>query len=422
MLSFGIVAPRAGGRSSGPTRHNDPVIATEPLSSDDGCPPGCPSSAVDLWSEAVLADPYPAFAGLRAAGPVVWLERYGLAALPRFEQVHAVLADWRRFSSAEGVGVGPEGNSFPDHILNTDPPLHDEFRKPLHDQLSAAALAAAVPEVMATAASFAEAVARAGSFDAVADLARPYSLTVVGDLLGLPEQGRAEYPPLAERAFNVFGPSGPRTADGFVAAAELLQRAAAGGEPGALLPGRNGEELWRLGTGLSVVSYTWPGIDTTVNALASAVVLFARHPDQWAALRTDRSLIPAAFNEVLRLHAPVHFFTRVLTEDTAIAGVCLPAGTRVLLMYGSANRDERRFPDADRFDVRRNPTAQLAFGRGPHLCVGINLARLEAHALFAALADRIGRFELMAEPEWSINHTLHGLASAPVRAIPAASG
>jgi cytochrome P450 len=397
-------------------------MVTDPLPSDGECPPGCPSSAVDLWSDAVLADPYPVFAELRAAGPVVWLERYGLAALPRFEQVHAALADWRRFSSARGVGVGPEGNSFPDHILNTDPPLHDEFRKPLHVQLSSAALAAAVPEVEATALSFAKAVARAGSFDAVADLSRPYSLTVVADLLGLPEDGRQAYPPLAERAFNVFGPSGPRTADGFVAAAELLQRAAAGGEPGALLPGRYGEELWRLGAGVSVVSYTWPGIDTTVNALASAVLLFARHPDQWNALRADRSLIPAAFNEVLRLHAPVHFFTRVLTGDTDIEGVCLPAGTRALMMYGSANRDEQRFPDPDRFDVRRNPTAQLAFGRGPHLCVGINLARLEAHALFAALADRIARFELAAEPCWTINHTLHGLASVPVRAIPATSG
>jgi cytochrome P450 len=176
-----------------------------------------------------------------------------------------------------------------------------------------------------------------------------------------------------------------------------------------------------LGAGLSVVSYTWPGIDTTVNALASAVLLFARHPDQWSALCADRSLIPSAFNEVLRLHAPVHFFTRVLTGNVDIEGVRLPAGTRVLMMYGSANRDERRFPDPDRFDIRRNPTAQLAFGRGPHLCVGINLARLEAHALFAALADRIARFELAAEPCWTINHTLHGPASAPMRAIPTTS-
>ncbi|HEU5447407.1 MAG TPA: hypothetical protein VFW57_00175, partial [Acidimicrobiia bacterium] len=161
--------------------------------------PACPSSGLDLWSDAVLADPYPTFAELRAAGPVVWLERHALAALPRYDEVHATLADWRRFSSARGVGVGEVGNGLGESVIASDPPVHSDYRKPLGDQLSTSALTPDVPEITATAVRFADVVTRRGTFDAVADLARPYSLTVVADLLGLPESGREDYPGLAER-------------------------------------------------------------------------------------------------------------------------------------------------------------------------------------------------------------------------------
>lgn len=118
------------------------------------------------------------------------------------------------------------------------------------------------------------------------------------------------------------------------------------------------------------------------------------------------------------MHAPVYYFTRVTTQSLAIGGVDLPSGSRCLLMYGSANRDERHYPNADRFDVTRNPADQLAFGRGVHVCVGLNLAKLEAHALFAALSTRVKRFELTAEPEWLINNTLHGPRRLATSVIP----
>jgi cytochrome P450 len=388
-----------------------PVVAQRPL--------GCPSSTVDLWADEVLADPFPAFAGLRSAGPVVWLERHGVAAFPRFTEVRAALADWRRFSSARGVGVDERMNEYMgENPIASDPPAHDAYRRPLVDQLSPTALVGTEPGIAVLARRFADAAVRRPSFDAVADLARPYSLTVVADLVGLPPDDRDAYPALAERAFNVFGPGGDRTTDGFLAAGELIQKAFAAAEPGGLVPGGRGEALCRQGMPALLVPYTWPGIDTTVNALASAVLLFARHPEQWDILRADRSLIPAAFNEVLRLHSPVQFFTRSVTEDTAVAGVPLGAGTRVLLMYGSANRDELRFPDPDVFDIRRDASGHLGFGRGVHLCVGIHLARLEAHALLAALADRVARFELTGDPHWTLNNTLHGLGELPVRAVP----
>ena len=371
---------------------------------------------MDLWSDAVLADPYPTFAELRAAGPVVWLERYGVAALTRFEPVQAALADWRRFSSARGVGLEPRYD-LGESVITSDPPTHSMYRKPLAEQLSTAALAGDVATIEATAVRFAEAAVSAGAIDAFAELARPYSLQVVADLVGIPEGDRQAYPELAARAFNVFGPAGDRGDDGMAAAADLLARSFNVLEPGWLIPGGRGEDLVRRGLPLGITSYTWPGVDTTVNALASAVLLFAMHPDEWEAVRADRSLIGPAFNEVLRLHAPVQFFTRFVTEDVELAGVPLVAGTRVLVMYGSANRDERRFPDPDRFDVRRDAGGHLSFGRGVHLCVGLHLARLEAHALLGALADRVTRFELTGAPQWLLNQTLHGPGTVPVRLV-----
>ena len=389
----------------------DPAVGTQPL--------GCPSSDLDLWADEHLLDPYPVFTRLRELGPVVWLERHGVIALARFEPVQAALADWRRFSSARGVGLDDQLNSFMgENVIASDPPAHEGYRKPLVEQLSTEALAANVPDVQATAARFAGQVIQAGCFDAVADLCRPYSLTVVADLLGLPEDGREDYPGLAERAFNVFGPAGDRTTDGFQAAAEIVSRALSTDAPGGLIPGRRGEQLWQVGMPGLIVSYTWPGIDTTVNALASAVLLFARHSDQWDELRSNRALIPTAFNEVLRLHSPVQFFTRYVTEDVELAGVPLSAGTKVLVMYGSANRDERRFENADAFDIRRSGPSHVAFGRGVHLCAGMHLARIEAYSLLDALADRVSRFELTGEPRWTVNNTLHGLGALPVRVSP----
>jgi cytochrome P450 len=152
-------------------------------------------------------------------------------------------------------------------------------------------------------AGFAATVAGRGSFDAVADLARPYSLTVVADLVGLPHDDRDAHAALAERAFNVFGPARDRTTDGFMAAGELIRRAFAAAEPGALLAGGRGEALCRQGM---------------------PALLFARHPDQWDDVRADRSLIPGAFDDVLRLHSPVQFFTRHVTEDTDLAAIPAP--------------------------------------------------------------------------------------------------
>jgi cytochrome P450 len=146
---------------------------------------------------------------------------------------------------------------------------------------------------------------------------------------------------------------------------------------------------------MMMTDYLGPSLDTTINATSSAILLFGRHPEQWDAVREDRSLIPNAINEVLRLESPIPWFARAVTEDHELDGVPVPAGSRVVLLYASANRDERKFEDPERFDVRRsNARDQLAFGHGEHNCVGQGLARLELRSLLEALAEAVQRFEL----------------------------
>lgn len=384
------------------------------------CPPGMPSTDIDLWADEVLADPYPTYRTIRDLGAVVWLERYGMAALTRFDAVRLALARWQDYSSAAGVATSAMVNAaLPPAIINTDPPEHDTFRVPLAAQLTVGALAPETDAIRDTARALVERALAKGEFDGVADLARPYSLTVVSDLVGIPEAERDVFPHLAESAFNVMSGDNDRIGPGMAAFGEIAQRCMRmATTPDLLCPGRKGAELVENGQGWALISYTWPGVDTTVNAVASALHLFATHPDQWDQVRADPTRIPSAFAEVLRLHTPVHHFTRLATSDQDIDGVVLPGGTRVLIMYASANRDERHYVDPDRFDVTRNPSDHLAFGRGIHMCVGHNLAKLEGHAIFAELAERVERFELTGETEWQINNALHGPSVLPIRLVP----
>ena len=386
----------------------------------DEAPHSCPVTELDPWSDDVVVNPWPAYRTLRDLGPVVWLAGHGMAALARFDGVRAALTDHQRFSSASGVSADEARNlEMGETILTSDPPIHESHRRPLATQLTPASLAPDLPHIDAVADALIERLVGVASFDAVTEMASPFSVNVVADLVGLPAEGRELIGPLGERAFNIMGPRDARNDDGGLALEQLMEYSVGTALSGQLCPGTRGADLVAQGLPAAVTAYTWPGVDTTVHALGSAVLCFAENPDQWDLLRADPSLVPSAFNEVLRLHTPVQTFTRRTTEPVDVEGVVLSAGQRVAVMFGSANRDERRYPDPDRFDVTRNPLDQLAFGRGIHLCVGIHLARAEAHSLFAALARRVRRFELVGEPVWKLNNTLHGLASLPVRAVPA---
>ena len=220
-------------------------------------PAGCPISDIDPWADEVLTDPYPAYRTLRDLGPVVWLARHGIPALPHFNSVRAALSDHERFSSAAGAGVDEDWNvQMGTTILTSDPPLHETFRRPMAVQLSPSALAPDLPHVAEIADAMTERLVAAGSFDAVTEMASPFSVTVVADLLGLPSEGRELLAPLGERAFNVMGPCNPRHEDGRVALAQLMEYSMGTAMSGQLCPGSRGATLVAGGKPDLIGAYT----------------------------------------------------------------------------------------------------------------------------------------------------------------------
>ncbi len=163
-----------------------------------------------------------------------------------------------------------------------------------------------------------------------------------------------------------------------------------------------------------VMTYVTAGMDTTVHAIGHTLWLLGQHPDQWEALRADTALIPQAFREVLRYESPVQMFGRTVTADWAAGdNITVPAGSRLVVLFGAANRDERKRDDPDRFDIRRPNFDHLGFGYGLHGCAGQALARMEGEAILRALTERVTRIEI-GQPVRHYNNELRGLESLPV--------
>jgi cytochrome P450 len=377
-----------------------------------------PVSDVDLYTREARIDPYPIYEELRALGPVVHLSRYDLYALPRYEDVRAALMDWRTFTSARSVFVDPTMNAQLEGItLCSDPPEHTMMRSVLGRPLRQDRMRDVAPRIEAEADRIVTKLVDRGQFDAATELAEHLPMTVVSDLVGLPDQGRVKMLEWAAAIWDVQGPANERFANAMPAVEEFLAFAINDAVPGNIDPdgwaahlyqAADRGEMPREKCPVMMLDYVTPSLDTTILAITNTIALFAQHPEQWELLRDDRSLIPHAINESLRLESPVPQFSRVLTEDHEIDGVPLRAGSRVALLYGSANRDERHYPNPTRFDITRRPSDHLAFGRGEHVCVGMHLARLEMSALLQRLADRVARFEIVTSTPM-INNGLRGL-------------
>jgi cytochrome P450 len=161
-------------------------------------------------------------------------------------------------------------------------------------------------------------------------------------------------------------------------------------------------------------AFVIPSLDTTIYAQGNLLYNIGRSPGQWKHLKRDPSLVPSAVIESVRHSAVVRWFSRVAASDYFVGNCVVPAGSRVMLMYGSANRDERRYPEPDLFDISRNPTDQLGWGAGPHVCGGMHLAKVEMEVLLEALLERVDRIEV-GEPVVGVNQGLYGFTALPMR-------
>ncbi len=387
-----------------------------------------PVSTVDPFSRGFLSDPYPDHEVLREAGPVVWLDKYGIWTMARHEQVRDALTDWQTYCSSAGVGLSDFRKEPPwrppSIILEADPPLHTRTRTVLTRILSPMAIKVLRETFEREAEALIARLVERREFDGVADLAEAYPLKVFPDAVGISEDGRENLLPYGTMVFNSFGPRN-----------DLFQQAMANAGPvrdwimskcsrAALAPAGLGIQIFNAvdagelsedEAGMLVRSFLSAGIDTTVYGLGNALYCLARYPEQWQILRQNPNLIRNAFEEVLRFEAPVQTFFRTTTKPVEVGGVQLGEGEKVLLFLAAANRDPRRWERADTFDVNRRAAGHMTFGTGIHGCVGQAVARLETEAVLGALAKRVESFELTAEPKRRLNNTLRGFDTLPLR-------
>lgn len=393
-------------------------------------PSSLPRSDLDPFGDEFLRDPLRFHAVLRDAGPVVWLERYGVHAVARHAEVCAVLDDWRTFCSSRGVGLADFAREppwrAPSLVLEADPPLHTRTRGVLWRAMSGPTLERLRPRFAETAERLVDALVARREIDACRELAEAFVLSVFPDAVGLAEAGRENLLPYGDMAFNAFGPRNARFEAAFANARRVSDWIVAQCERDALAPGGLGAQIWsevdagEIGAeeaGLLVRSLLTAGLDTTIAGIGATLHCFATHPDQWALLRAEPGLLRGAFGEAMRYGSPVQTFFRTTAREVELGGAALGPGEKVLLFLAAANRDPRKWPEPDRFDIRRRSTGHVAFGRGVHMCVGQVLARMEIELLLGALARRVAAIEPRGAPTWRLNNTLRALERLPVALI-----
>jgi cytochrome P450 len=391
-----------------------------------------PVSSVDPFSHAFLHDPYPHHEAMREAGPVVWLEHYGVWAMARHQEVRDTLTDWETYCSSAGVGLSDFRKEPPwrppSIILEADPPLHTRTRAVLTRILSPAAINVLRTRFEREAEALVTRLVEQREFDGIRDLAEAYPVKVFPDAVGISEHGRENLLPYGSMVFNGFGPRNDLFNAAMANAGPVREWIMANCSRAALAPDGLGMQIFAAvetgeltedEAGMLVRSFLSAGIDTTVYSLGNALHCFATNPAQWSILRENPKLIRGSFEEVLRFESPVQCFFRTTTREVDVGGVRLGDGDKVLLVFGAANRDPRRWDNPNTFDVTRRAAGHMTFGTGIHGCVGQAVARLEAEAVFSALARRVASFELTGEPTRRLNNLLRGFDTLPLRIVAA---
>lgn len=365
---------------------------------------------------------------LRELAPVVRLPGEDVLMLARFEHVASGLKDWKTFSSTSRPWHDPKSVR-PEVLLTDDPPKHTRVRAVVANALSRSALTnlaqAFRAEADAVVARLREKVLRDEPLDAVADLTQPFVYKVLPDLLGLQRKGREHLYTFGNMVWATMGPMNELFHEVMQDTEKVLKWADRSCERANLAAGSLGMAMYEAAdrgeispeeARLLVGTLLAAAADTTVMTLANTIRAFCEFPDQYALVRSEPSLVRAAFEESLRWDSPSRMAGRITTRALEVDGYIIPEGARCGLMFAAANRDPRQWREPNRFDVRRNNLHSLGFGYGPHACVGRVLALLEAEALLEAVARAITRFESAGEPQPWMTTVGHGPERLPIRA------
>ena len=376
-------------------------------------------------------DPYPTYHRLRDEAPAYHNAELGFYALSRFDDELHAMQDWQTFSSAAGVSLERASTTRPPMIIAMDPPRQQKLRRLVSKAFTPRRVATMEPHIRTLTRRYLEPLWARGACDFIQDFAAKLPMDVISTMMGFAESDRdmlrgwADTLLHREEGKSEIPQAGIEASANMVRyfATDLARRRAQPGDDliSALIEAEiDGERL----TDMEIIGFCFlmviAGNETTTKMLGNAMVLLARHPEQrtWLLERPDR--IADAVEEVVRFDNSTQMLARELTRDVEMHGTTMAAGTKVLLLVGSANRDERVIPHADRFDIREPPQQSLAFGNGIHVCLGASLARLEGRV---ALEEVLPRMRDYVVDEGGLvrvhSANVRGYAKVPIRFTPA---
>jgi cytochrome P450 len=384
--------------------------------------------SMDVFSDDMRRDPYPAYDQLRTAAPLFREPQSGVWMIFDYDGVKQVLADHERFSSRCG----------PEWLLFMDPPRHARLRALISQAFTPRAIAGLAPRIRELSRILLNRTIDRGEMDLAHDYAVPLPMMVITRMLGIPADDQPRLVRWSDAILNMSytvpnaGPEAAAAVREFEATTaeiddylhepladrrdnprdDLLTRLVQAEVEGERL---THEEI-RGFVQLLLVG----GQETTTNLINNAILCLLEHPDQLARLKEHLESLPSAIEEVLRYRSPLQWMFRFATREVELHGQAIPPRGMVLAMIGSANRDPRHFPQAGRFDITRNPNPHLAFGHGVHFCLGAPLARLEASIALTDLFTRLPGLARASTDPWQPRRALHvhGPTSLPIRFQP----
>jgi cytochrome P450 family 130 len=353
---------------------------------------------------------------LRDDHPVYHDPDKGFYALSRYDDVWWAVNDWQTFSS-----VAEEANSLLPQMIYIDPPRHTALRALVSRAFTPKRVAEVEPVVRTTARRLVDGVVERGGCELQHEYAAVLPSVVIARMIGIPDDHVGAFrnwtesfleitssSDFAEAASNIYALFGELLADRRARPADDMMTALLAAE----VEGEKLSDDELLGFCLLTVL---AGNDTTSSLIGSGAVLLAGDPTQRAVLARDRSLWPNAIEEMNRIESPTQALPRTTTRDVERHGVTIPRGSRVMLVWGAANHDDREFPEPERFDIRRTINRHVAFGHGAHYCLGASLARLEARVAFEEWHDRIPDYELADPPARITSIWARAFSRIPIR-------
>ncbi|MEV4565234.1 cytochrome P450 [Nonomuraea sp. NPDC049419] len=395
----------------------------------------------DPWNPEFVAYPYRVYEELRREAPVSYFEPTGQWLISRHADVNALLRDRRlgrsylHVAGHEEFGRPPEpGFQEPfwrvirAGMLDVEPPVHTRLRRLVSKAFTPRMVESLRPRVRAMAGELVDAYVEKGGGDLIAEVAEPLPVTVIAEMLGIPDGDRHLLRPWSADICGMYELNPTLEAQhtavraatefsGYLKALAADRRANPGDDLVSALT-QIGEltEDELVGTCVLLLN---AGHEATVNVTGNGWWSLFRNPAELARLRADRALLPTAVEELMRWDTPLQMFERWVLEDIEVHGVRIPRGSEVALLFGSANRDPEVFADSDRLDVGRADNPHISFGAGIHFCLGAPLARIELAESFGALLDRTSKLELREEPEWKPGYVIRGLHALNLTATPA---